>query len=154
MSLKEHTTPEKLEYYSFLWSEARLLIASIALFLGGFPPVLKLIGYGSGSSGLYSLVGSLLNVSWIISGFAAGYLFYRWYTGGKTVFGGKDRKDVIAFFIMIVTGFNLGFAGLFGSNIGMQISSNQTVFLITGVVYILTALYLFKRWNASEKRVF
>lgn len=149
MDLKEHTKPENLEKYSFLWSELRLLIAAIALFLGGYPPVLEFTPYS-----LYSPVSSLLTVCWIISGLASAYLIYQWHRGGKTVFGGKDQKDVIAFFIMIVTGFNLGFAGLFGTNIGMQISSNQLVFYIVGALYILTAAYLFNRWKASGKKVF
>ena len=112
MDIKEHLKPDKLERYSFLWSEVRLLIASIALFLGGVPPVFKII---SSSSGLFSLVGSLLTLSWIISGVAAAYLLYRWYSGKMMLFGGKKPLDTTAFFVMIVTGFNLGFAGLAAS---------------------------------------
>jgi drug/metabolite transporter (DMT)-like permease len=149
MDLKEHTKPENLEKYSFLWSEARLLIAAVALFLGGFPPALKIAPYS-----LYSPVSSILTVCWVISGVASLYLGYRWYKGGKKVFGGTDQKDTIAFFIMVVTGFNLGFAGLFGTNIGMTISSNLIVFYVVGVLYILTAVYLFKRWKTSGRRVF
>ena len=40
MNIQEHTTPEKLEKYSFLWSEARLVVTSIALFMGGVSPLL------------------------------------------------------------------------------------------------------------------
>jgi len=153
MDLKEHTTPNNLVKYSFLWSIARLVIAAVALFLGGYPPAMYLVS-NLGLSGLYSITGSLLSLAWIISGVVAVYLGYRWYTGGQTVFGGKEKLDVVAFFVMIVSGINLGLTGLLGNNIGMSISSDKLVFIIVGVIYLATAGYLMKRWKESGEKLF
>src|SRR3989344_8325172 len=95
-----------LERYSFLWSEVRLIIAALALFLGGVSPLLKL-GLPSG------LASSLLTLSWIISGVAAVYLLYRRHKT-KLLLGGKDKWDAVAFFVMVVSGINLGLVGLLG----------------------------------------
>lgn len=150
MELKSHTEPHKLDMYAFWWSEARLAIAALALLMGGVPPVLALNPMPS----LYGIVGSLLSLCWIISGAAAVWLAYRWYTSGQRVFGGTDRKDVGAFAVMVVSGFNLGFAGLMGANIGMSISSNYTVFLVVAALYVVSGGYLYKRWSAHGKKLF
>lgn len=150
MELKQHTTPDMLEKYSFWWSEARLILGAIALLLGGVPVVFAILPI----SGLYSLVGSLLTLAWIISGVASGYMLYRFWIGGKTVFGGKEQRDIIAFWVSVVSGFNLGVTGLFGTNIGMQISSNRIVFTLAAVVYVIVAVQLYRRWNASGKKIF
>lgn len=149
MDLKEHTTPDRLLRYSFLWSEARLVIAAIALFLGGIPPIMAILP----APGLYSIVGSLLTLAWIISGVAAVYLLYSWFTGGKRLFGGNAPLDSGAFFVMVVSGLNLGFAGIMGTNIGMNISMSRTVFAIVGVLYLAAALYLYRRWSASGQKL-
>lgn len=139
-----------LEKYSFWWSEARLILGAIALLLGGVPVVFAVLPI----SGLSSLVGSLLTLAWIISGLASGYMLYRFWTGGKMVFGGKEQRDIIAFWVSVVTGLNLGITGIFGTNIGMQISSNRIVFTLAAVVYVIAALHLYRRWNASGKKMF
>lgn len=139
-----------LETYSFWWSEARLILGAIALALGGVPLVFAILPI----PGLFSLVGSLLTLSWIISGIASGYMLYRFWTGGKTVFGGKEQRDIIAFWVSVVTGFNLGITGLLGTNIGMQISSNRIVFTLAAVVYVIAAVHLYRRWNANGKKMF
>ncbi len=146
---KKHTTPDNLEKYSFLWSEVRLIIAAVALFLGGFPPILKIMPYS-----LYSTTSSLLTICWIISGVAAAYLLWRWYNNDKKIFGGNNKKDVVAFLVATISGLNLGIAGILGTNIGMNISMNQAVFVITGILYIISAGYLYKRWNESGKKLF
>ena len=150
MTFQEHTTPEKLERYSFLWSEARLVIASVALFLGGVPPVMAL----NPIPAFYNLISSLLTLCWIVSGVAAGYLLYRWHTGGKTLFHEKRQHDTIAFFVMVVSGLNLGLAGLISTNIGMSISSNRLILTIVGALYLIAAYYLHKRWHASGQKMF
>lgn len=144
MNIQQHAAPANLEKYSFWWSEARLVIAAVALFIGGFPPILKIAPYA-----LYSLASSLLTVAWIISGIASTYLFYRWYTGTKTLFGGKKQLDAVAFFVSIISGINLGLTGILGTNIGMTISSNYTVFILVGVIYLASAFHLYKRQNTS-----
>lgn len=146
MDIKEHTHPDKLERYSFLWSEARLIIAALALFLGGVPPALLLLPI--------ALTLLLLKVAWIISGLAAGYLLYRWYKNNQMIFGGKGPRDTTAFFVSVVSGINLGLAGLFGRNIGMTISSNPFIFMLVGVLYILAAVHLYRRWKATGEKVF
>ncbi len=150
MDIKEHTTPEKLEYYSFLWSEVRLVIAAVALFIGGTPPILLLVPVAS----LYGLMYLGLKLAWIVSGVAAAYLAYRWYEGGQKLFGGKDTKDTVAFLVSVVSGINLGLVGFLGQNIGMSLVSGQLVFLLTGAVYLAAAGYLYMRWNAHGKKLF
>lgn len=146
MNIKEHTTPERLEKYSFFWSEARLVVAAVALFLGGVPPILLIIPI--------PLVKAGLTICWVISGGVSAYLAYRWYTSGQKVFGGKNKLDLAAFFVNVVTGFNLGIAGLLGINIGMTISSNKIVFILAGLVYLATAYLLWNRWSKSGKKLF
>lgn len=146
MDLNVHTHPDKLEKYSFLWSEARLLVAAIALFIGGKPPVLLILPI--------PIVYSLLTIAWIISGLVSGYLLYRWHKNGKKLFGGKDKKDTIAFFVNVVSGFNLGITGLVGTNIGMSISSNYIVFIAAGFLYLVTAYHLWMRYTASNQKIF
>jgi hypothetical protein len=147
MDFKELSTPAQLERNSFLWSEARLVVGAVALFLGGIPPVV----YFLGSSGT---IWSLLKIAWLISGAASAYLGYRWYTGGQQVFGGKDNKDLGAFAVSVVSGLNLGWTGLAGNNIGMSIASSQPIFLMVGVVYLVAALHLWRRWKARGEHVF
>jgi uncharacterized membrane protein YuzA (DUF378 family) len=150
MNIQEHTTPKMLEWYSFLWSEARLLVAAVALFIGGTPPVLAL----NPLPALYGLISSLLTIAWVISGLAAAYLLYRWFTGGQKIFGEKVQLDSGAFFVLVVSGFNLGFAGLMGSNIGMSISTNQAIFYLVGILYIAAAVHLYRRWSANGQKLF
>ena len=145
-----HFTPHKLERYAFLWSEVRLIVAAIALFIGGVPPVLYFFP-GFALSGLVVL---LLKLSWIISGVSALYLLYRWFTGGQKLFGHKDMKDTVAFFVMMISGINLGLVGLLGQNIGMSIASNYGVFVVTALVYLAAAFHLYKRWGSHGKHLF
>lgn len=146
MNLNKFTTPAQMERNSFLWSEARLVVAAVALFLGGVPPLTLVFG-GSGAYGI-------LKVAWLISGAASVYLGYRWFTGGQRVFGGKDQKDTIAFLVSAVSGINLGWTGLSGNNVGMSILSNQLVFWVVGIAYLASAWYLWGRWNSYGKRLF
>jgi hypothetical protein len=150
MDLNAHTTPDRLERYAFLWSLARMAIAVLSLFIGAVPIVLRIL------PGLYSLV----SLAWLISGLASLYLIYRWHTGGQTVFGGTETKDVVAFWIMVVTGINLGITGL-GNNIGMGLAYSTfglslagIIFKITAVAYAAVAYYLWKRWKESGERLF
>jgi hypothetical protein len=150
--VNEHSTPEKLERYAFFWSEARLLIASVALFLGGIPPVLELAKFLPVAMG--GLISSLLNLSWMISGIVSVYLLFRWNSAGKKIFGGNDLMDTVAFFVNVVTGLNLGYTGFMGKNIGMSITMNPYVFGAVGVLYIITAGYLWKRWSENGGKLF
>ncbi len=142
-----HMQRNKIEKFSFLWSEARLVIAALALFIGGIPP---LVAYGPFPSGLTR---TLLVLSWIISGLASGYLLYEW-SQHRKLFASKKPFDVAAFAIMVISGINLGITGLFGRNIGMSISSNRTLFIIVGLLYLYVAYYLYNRWSASGKKLF
>jgi hypothetical protein len=142
-----HMQPDKLERYSFFWSETRLGVAALALFLGGIPPVYLLpLPFG--------IVHPLLTLAWVISGVVSAYLIYRWNAAGKKVFGKNDQKDTIAFFVNVVSGFNLGLAGVLGKNIGMSISSNHLIFLVVGIIYLVSAWHLWKRWKESGERMF
>ena len=153
MDINEHMKPDKLEYYSFVWSEARLLIAAVALAIGGVPVLRAIFPIPA----FYSLIGLVLTVSWLISGAVSAYLLYRWVMGGKLLFGKKDNLDLVAFMVNVVTGFNLGYTGLIGTNIGMSMvpmANARVIFGIAAIVYIGTAIYLYRRWDASGKRIF
>lgn len=150
MEINKDLQPEKLEEYSFLWSEARLVIAAAALFLGGVPPVWYLVP----NAALFGTVSSLLTLAWIISGVASAYLLYRWNESGRTVFGGHGQKDQAAFFVSVVSGINLGLAGLLKKNIGMTISSNKLLFILVGLLYLVVAAYLYQRWSGGGRRLF
>jgi len=139
---------EQLECYAFWWSEIRLIIAGVALMLGGIPPLFLVL------PGMYALTMPLLKLCWIISGVVALYLGYRWYEKKMVIFGGKDNWDSVAFAIAIVTGLNLGITGLFGTNIGMSIIGGRIVFLIVGLLYLVVAYYLNSRWRKRGKLVF
>ena len=140
--------PHDLEKYAFLWSEVRLVIAGIALVLGGIPPIFLIL------PGAYGLTAPLLKLCWIISGVAVAYLAWRWYDKKMHVFGGKDNTDSIAFAVMIVTGLNLGLTGLTSNNIGMSIIGGRVVFFVVGLLYFWVAYHLYNRWKKSGKRVF
>lgn len=142
--------PDTLELYAFYWSEARLLIAALALFLGGYPPIM----YFNPFTFLFGFLSNILTLAWVISGVVSGYLAYRWYTGNQKVFGKKETTDLAAFGVMVVTGLNLGFAGLFTTNIGMSIVSSKFIFFVAGIVYVGVAAYMWKRWNEHGKKLF
>lgn len=152
MSIKHHTQPHLLERYSFLWSEARLVIAAISLFLGGTPLLAFII------PGLYGMVGTLLMLAWIISGLASAYLLYRWFTGAKKLFGGNDRWDTVAFFVSVISGLNLGITGLTRNNPGMSFISGWDLsgllmLIIVGIAYLVSAWHLWRRWKQSEEKI-
>lgn len=156
MDIQEHTTPEKLERYAFLWSEARLVLSAVTLFLaalsGSAVPLLMKV------TGAYSFY-SLSSLLWIISGVASLYLFYMWFKSGKTVFGRNDKTDMIAFFVSVIFGINLGLAGL-GSNIALSIAYRLpgglvvASFILGGLVYLWAAWHLWKRWKENSEHLF
>lgn len=147
MDFKHLSTPAQLERNSFLWSEARLVIGAVALFLGGIPPAVYFLGSTS-------TVWGVLKLAWIVSGVASAYLAYRWYKGGQTVFGGKNQRDLVAFGVSVVSGLNLGWTGLSNNNIGMGIASGKVVFIVVGAIYLVAAVYLWMRWKARGERLF
>lgn len=150
MNLQHFTTPAQLERNSFLWSEVRLVVAAVALFIGGVPPALAF----NPISSLVPMIFSLLKIAWLISGAASAYLLYRWYSNGQRVFGGRDAKDRGAFLVSGISGINLGLVGLLGTNIGMSIASGSLVFGAVGAVYLVAAWHLYQRWNASHQQLF
>lgn len=142
----------QLEWWSFVWSEVRLLIAAVALFIGGVPPALFVALQMPDLLGVVMLV---LKLCWLLSGAAAGYLLYRWFSGERMLFGRKNNaKDTAAFLVMTISGLNLGFVGLTGQNIGMSMSSSYAVFVVVGILYLIAALYLYQRWSAHGQKVF
>jgi uncharacterized membrane protein YuzA (DUF378 family) len=148
MNMQEHTQPAALTRYSFVWSEVRLVVAAVALFLGGVPPIYFIL------PGAGSLVTPLLRLAWIISGVASGYLLYRWSQNHQVLFGGKERLDTAALWVSVVSGLNLGLVGLLGTNIGMNILSGRVIFTLVGVIYLAAAYHLYQRWSASGQKVF
>ena len=150
MNVGQYSHPDTLERYSFLWSEARLIVAASALLLGGVP----VLRYFFVAPALFGLVGFVLTITWILSGAASGYLLWRWISYGKVLFGGKNTLDTAAFLVSAVSGINLGIVGLLGINIGMTILSNYSVFVLTALLYIGAAGYLLWRWNTSGQRLF
>jgi len=139
----------QLEDYSFKWSQARLVIAAAALFLGGIPPVV----YFNPIPALYGSISTLLRLAWLISGVASVYLLYRW-NGQRKLFGRKDRIDTLAFFVSAISGINLGIAGLIGLNIGMAVTSGSFIFTVVGLLYLVSAWRLHKHWKLNDRKLF
>jgi hypothetical protein len=54
----------------------------------------------------------------------------------------------------VVSGINLGLAAVLGHNIGMSISSNYIIFIVVGVIYLLSYLQLQKGWKKSGQKIF
>ena len=144
------TQPDQLDRFAFLWSQARLIIAAIALFLGGVPVLRFVVRTPS----LFSAVGQVLTITWILTGVASAYLLYRFMKAGQTVFGGKNQRDLAAFAVSVASGINLGLVGLLGRNIGMSILSGRIVFLVAGVVYLAAAWQLQMRYMARGNKLF
>ena len=149
MEAKEYTHPDQLERYSFLWSEARLVIAAISLLAGATPVALRILPYA-----LYSTTTSFLVLAWIVSGATSAYLLYRWNANGKILFGKKDALDMIAFLASAISGINLGLTGLIRQNIGMSIFSNSILFSLAGLIYLAAAIHLYMKWSANGQRIF
>lgn len=141
---------DKLERYSFLWSEVRLLIAAVSLFIGGVSPLLYV---AINAQGLFALATLILKVAWLVSGIASAYLLYQW-AQRKTLFGKKDILDGAAFAVSVVSGLNLGLTGVVGQNIGLTLSQNYIVLVVTAFVYLASAVYLYRRWGANGQRLF
>lgn len=139
----------QLDRYSFWWSEVRLVIAAAALFMGGVPPIYSLFH----SPASWGIITNLLTLCWLISGAAALYLLYRW-SKNKMLFGHKQTQDTAAFFITVVSGINLGLAGLIKRNIGMSIFSNHIIFIIVGILYLWAAYHLYNRFQSHGEKIF
>ena len=146
MNLKN---PKDLERYSFLWSEARLIVAAVALLIGGVPPI-----YLIAPASLFAAARFGLIMCWIISGLASLYLLYRWWKSEQKVFGKKDPKDTVTFLVLVLSGINLGLAGVLSKNIGMTLASGRFVFFITAAVYLFAAYHLYSRWKANGEKLF
>lgn len=150
MELKDHTTPDKLLRYSFLWNEVRLVIAALSLLLGATPILYRIL-----SSSAFGLI----TIGSVISGLAGLYLLYLWYKGGYMLFGGKDKKDLIAFLIGTLSGVHLGLGGLFSTNIIMSILYNTGIVLTIaiyagGLLYLWSAYHLWNRWKEKGETIF
>src|SRR4029078_265297 len=108
--MKNH--PNQMEKYACLWSEVRLVIAALALFIGGIPPAVKF--------GILAPGSAILTLAWIVSGLAAVLLAYEYFVHRK-VFNTKKPHDMLAFLILVISGINLGLVPILGRNIGMSI---------------------------------
>lgn len=150
MNIKEHTTPDKLLRYSFIWSEVRLILAAIALVLGGVPLILFVVPVPT----LFALVRLVLTLAWIVSGVSSLYLLYQWFQHGKKLFGKEEQRDKLAFLVSVVSGINLGLVGISGTNVGMSISSNKVIFLLVAVLYVFSAVHLYKGWKSHGEKLF
>lgn len=150
MELNDFKDQNKLEKYSFLWSEVRLVLAAVALIAGGTPFLHLILPMRV----FYNLSSSILTICAIISGLASVYLIYRWMKSDKKLFGGSDSKDRYAFLISVVSGINLGFVGLVGNNVGMSIFRTYIFWVIAAIAYLWSAYHLYQRWNVSGKKVF
>jgi len=150
MDISEHTKPDRLERYAFLWSIARLVIAALSLFFGAVPLMYRL-GVGS------SAISTLMPLFWLVSGAAAIYLLWLWHKGGQKLFGGTNHKDKVMFLIMAVTGINLAYAAI-GSNVGMSLVWDMPIadilFKLTAIVYLFVAWHLWKQWSAFGETLF
>ncbi len=140
-----------IDLWSFYWTEARLVVAAIALGLGGVPPVYYLF---TSVPALLGIIALGLKLAWIISGIVSVYLLYRWVKNSYILFGRSDNFEVGAFLVVVVSGLNLGVAGLLGINIGMSLAGSYLIFLITAAIYTISAVYLWVRWTAYGRKLF
>jgi hypothetical protein len=139
-----------LERYSFLWSEFRLIMTVLAFLLGGVPVLSVVLPFPA----LFGLVSVVLRLAWLFSGVVSVYLLYRWHINQMRVFGGQSALDLAAFFICVVPGINLGLVSIIGRNIGLSLISSPIFFRVMAIVYLVVAIYLYARWNASGKKIF
>ncbi len=150
--MKEHTTPEALEKYSFQWMIVCLVLTALSLFFGATPIATQIFGYSN------NLVGTLLNLSWLISGVASAFLLYFWNQKGQKLFGESDKKHKFLFLLMIVIGLNIGLIILIGNNILMSIFWNlgiaNILFKIFALISAYTAFTLFNAWKANAEQLF
>lgn len=147
MNMKHHLHPDNLEKYSFMWSEVRLLLAAVALLMGGVPAIFLILP-GSPMTAFF------LKLCWLITGAATIYLAYRWHMAKHTLFGKKESMDTFAYAVLLVSGLNLGWTGVTGNNVGMSIWSGRFIFLVVGILYLWTAYHLWNRWSKSGRRLF
>lgn len=148
MDLNKYTKPKNLLRYSFLWNEVRLVVAAISLIWGATPIFFRFTS-SSGGSGL-------LTLSWLISGVAALYILYVWNKNGQKIFGGKNKKDMAAFWIAIISGVHLGLVPIVG-NLGMSLVPSglfTIVMIATGILYIWSAWHLYTRYKANKEKLF
>lgn len=142
-SLKQKSLLE----WAFCWNQARLVIAGATLVLAKKSPILTYFSIPL----ITPLAGTFMSLAWVFSGLVAIYLIYTWNQSGKTIFGGKEKKDVIAFWIATITGINLGVAAIF-TNIGFMITPDflsTPVMILAGLVYFWTAYHLHSRGGAK-----
>ncbi len=100
---------------------------------------------------LSALAGSLMTLAWILAGIAAAYLLYLWFQGGQTLWGEDILLDRVAFAIAIISGLHLGWAGLFGTNIGMSILPMLNIVMpLAGLLYLWSAHHLGKRYKENQ----
>jgi uncharacterized membrane protein YuzA (DUF378 family) len=153
MDFKKLTQPDSLEKWSFLWSIVRMCSGTVSFLLGGFPFLQWLLPAGSPFV-LFRIVGGFITLTWIISGVVTGYLLYRWFTAGKMLFGQKNRLDLVAFAVLIVSGINTGLAGLISWNIGLSILRFYPMLVVAALIDISAAGYLLWKWNKSGRKLF
>ena len=148
MNINDHTTPEKLERYAFMWSIARMVIASVSLFFGAVPIALRIFDYQ---------LGFFVQLAWLISGIASIYLGYMWYKNKKSIFGANHQNDTIFFLILVITGINLGYT-ITGYNFGMSFAYSLPltwlIFKLTALGYLYVAYNLWKKWKAHDEHLF
>ena len=153
MDIQEHTTPERLLRYAFLWSIARMMIGAVSLFFGVMPVLYRLMS---------SAANTPLTLAYLITLAASGYLVYLWFSKhDKRVFGDDDMKDKVAFLIMSVTGLNLGLSAIINDNIGIGLMQTvfsydlgELLFKAVAVIYLAVAYYLWKRWKENGEELF
>lgn len=139
--------------YAFLWTIARLILAAIALLIGGTPLINAILGIVSLNQ--LPIVGAGLTIAWLITGASSAYLLYSWHIHNRTLFGKHDVIDMGAFLIAAISGINLGIMGVIGVNIGItMVSGNYVAFLIMAILYLASAYHLYIKWDKHHQKLF
>jgi len=149
MNVQEIIKNKSLLEWVFAWNQLRLVIAGATLVLAKQSPILMYLYIPL----ITPLAASLMSLAWIISGLAGAYLIYAWNKAGRTIFGGNERKDVIAFWIATITGVHLGIAGLVGLNIGFSVTPmaiSTPIMIAAGLAYFWSAYHLHSRGGAKK----
>jgi hypothetical protein len=134
--------------WAFAWNQARLIIAGATLILAKKSPILTYFGIPL----VTPLAGTLMPLAWLLSGVVSVYLIYVWYNSGQTVFGGKEKIDLIAFWVATITGINLGFAAI-STNVGFAITPaflSTPAMILAGLLYFWTAYHMHSRGGVNQ----
>lgn len=138
-----HLKPGNLERCAFYWLWGLLLVSALALLVGVNQPHPKFFR---------PLYWPMQELAWLLSGIAAVYLVYRWQQADRQLFpDGKIHfvnKDKLAFWLMILTGLNVGLTSVIGHNIFLSLFWDRLIHGVVMIACLAAAYHLHLRYHA------